>query len=272
MSGYICTTCGTQYSSSELPPDRCSICDEERQFVNPQGQSWTTLAEMREGKTFSNDILQEDDYLHSITTKPQFAIGQTAYLVKTAGYNLLWDCITYLDEQTVQTLKDLGGIDAIAISHPHYYSTMVEWAQEFNAPVYLHEDDKEWVMRSSGSIHFWSGEVLELAGGLSLHRLGGHYKGGTVLHWPSGHGGRGVLLSGDIIQVVADCRWVSFMYSYPNLIPLPAATVQDIASRVENLKFDRIYSAFHRVVKENARESVQKSAERYVKALQRITE
>ncbi|KIL34779.1 hypothetical protein SD71_17220 [Cohnella kolymensis] len=268
MTAYICTTCGTQNSSSELPPARCSICDEARQFVNPDGQAWTTLAEMRDGKTFRNMISHDEENLYSITTEPEFAIGQTAYLVKADGFNLLWDCITYLDDQTLQQLEELGGIDAIGISHPHYYSAMVEWAQAFHVPVYLHADDKEWVMRSSDSIHFWSGEQLKLAGGLSLHRLGGHFQGGTVLHWASGNEGKGILLTGDIIQVAADRRWVSFMYSYPNLIPLPAAKVQDIAHRVKDLKFDRIYNAFHRVVKENAAESVQKSAERYIKALQ----
>lgn len=67
---------------------------------------------------------------------------------------------------------------------------------------------------------------------------------------------------------MADRNWVSFMYSYPNLIPLPAAKVEDIADRVSGLKFDRIYNSFHRVVKENASQSVQKSAKRYIAALE----
>jgi glyoxylase-like metal-dependent hydrolase (beta-lactamase superfamily II) len=132
----------------------------------------------------------------------------------------------------------------------------------------LHEDDKEWVMRPSDKIQFWSGETLGLSEGLTLHRLGGHFKGGTVLHWENGNDGKGVLLTGDIIQVVADRKWVSFMYSYPNLIPLPAKKVAEIAEKVARLKFDRLYNAFHRIVVENANESVQKSAERYIAALE----
>jgi len=68
--------------------------------------------------------------------------------------------------------------------------------------------------------------------------------------------------------VVADTNWVSFMYSYPNLIPLPAAKVKEIADRVEPLHFDRLYNAFDRVVKQNAKEAVRRSAERYVRALE----
>ena len=92
--------------------------------------------------------------------------------MKTESYRLLWDCITYLDETTITKIKELGGLDAVALSHPHYYSTQVEWAETFDVPIYIHEDDKEWVMRPSSRIIYWSGESLQLADGLVIHRLG----------------------------------------------------------------------------------------------------
>lgn len=268
MSNYICSTCGIQYASSEAPPEACDICEEERQYVLPSGQSWVTLEEMQKSKKFVNEIFYKEDGVYSITTKPKFGIGQTAYLVQSDGFNLLWDCITYLDDNTLVEVNKLGSVDAIAISHPHYYSAQVEWAKALNVPVYIHEDDKEWVMRPSEHIQFWSGEVLELAKGLSLHRLGGHFKGGTVSLWEKGNNGKGVLFTGDIIQVLPDQKWVSFMYSYPNLIPLPASKVQEIENRVRQLPFNRIYGAFDKVIKENADEVVQQSAERYIDAVE----
>ncbi|MCP3741953.1 MBL fold metallo-hydrolase [Rossellomorea sp. BNER] len=267
MKHYICTTCGVQYHQSEEAPSNCTICNEERQYVNPKGQTWTTLEEMRQGHNYKNEINREEDGLYSIKMVPKFAIGQTAYLVQGNGFNLLWDCITYLDKGTVTRINELGGIDAIALSHPHYYSTQVEWAETFDVPIYIHEADKQWITRPSEKIILWSGEALELKEGLILHRLGGHFKGGAVLHWESGNENKGVLLTGDIIQVVADHHWVSFMYSYPNLIPLPASKVQQIADQVNHLRFNRIYNAFHGIVKENANQSVQTSAKRYIKAL-----
>ncbi|TDL30872.1 MBL fold metallo-hydrolase [Jeotgalibacillus sp. S-D1] len=268
MNSYICSTCGVQYSASEKPPAHCLICEEERQYVSPKGQSWTTLAEMRESGTYRNEILFEEESLYSITTAPAFGIGQTAYLVQDKEFNLLWDCISYLDKETIAEVNQLGGINAIALSHPHYYSAQAEWAEEFNAPIYIHEDDKEWVTRPSEKIIYWSGEVLHLTDSLSLYRLGGHFKGGAVLHWKSGFNNKGILLTGDVIQVVADREWVSFMYSYPNLIPLPAGIVSRIASKTSELSFERLYNAFHRVVKEDAQQAVQRSAERYIKALE----
>ncbi|MFD1413416.1 MBL fold metallo-hydrolase [Oceanobacillus jeddahense] len=268
MDYYICTTCGTQYSFTNESPAFCEICNEERQYVRPSGQTWTTLRTMQLNKKIINEVLYQEEGIHSITTKPKFGLGQTAYLVQSNNFNLLWDCITYIDDSTIETINQNGGIDAIALSHPHYYSSQVEWAETFDVPIYIHEDDQEWVMRPSERITFWSGEVLELSEEFSLHRLGGHFKGGAVLHWKNGNDGKGILFTGDIIQIVADQKWVSFMYSYPNLIPLPVSKVQNIAEYTNKIAFNRIYSAFNKVIKEDAHISVQESAKRYIKAIQ----
>jgi glyoxylase-like metal-dependent hydrolase (beta-lactamase superfamily II) len=144
---------------------------------------------------------------------------------------------------------------------------MIEWARAFDARVYLHAADREWVMRPDERIVFWDGETHELDGGLTLIRLGGHFAGGTVLHWPAGAGGRGALLSGDIVQVVQDRRWVSFMYSYPNLVPLPARAVEEMVAKLEPYAFERIYGAWWGRTVDDAKAAVRRSAERYVRAL-----
>ena len=65
----------------------------------------------------------------------------------------------------------------------------------------------------------------------------------TALHWADWREGRGVLLSGDILQVVPSGH-VSFMWSHPNLIPLSAAKVQRMAQILELFAFDAVYEAF----------------------------
>ncbi|GIN90577.1 hypothetical protein J22TS1_16280 [Siminovitchia terrae] len=268
MTKFICITCGVQYPDSVQLPEFCSICTEERQYVNPNGQEWTTLGDMQASGDYENEIVEMEKGLYRITTVPKFGIGQSAFLVQGDGFNVLWDCISFLDEKTKEQVRKLGGIDAIALSHPHYYSAQVEWAESFQAPIYIHKDDGHWVTEPSDWINLWSGEQLELSENLVLHRLGGHFKGGAVLHWPEGNSGKGVLLTGDIIQVVVDTNWVSFMYSYPNLIPLPAEKVKAIANYVKELQFDRLYNAFQKVVAQNANEAVQMSAGRYISALE----
>jgi hypothetical protein len=268
VENWICVTCGMQYPESETPPSECPICLDQRQYVGYNGQQWTTLATMK-ADGYHQVVKEHEPHLTGIGSEPSFAIGQRPLLVQTGEGNILWDCMAFLDDEIFATIQQLGGLKAIAISHPHYYTTMVEWAQRFDVPIYLHESDRQWVMRPSEHIVFWSGETRPLVGDTTLIRLGGHFRGGQVLHWPAGAEGKGVLLSGDIIQVVADRNWVSFMYSYPNLIPLPADEVARIRDTIAPYQFERLYGAwFERVVDSDARNAVIRSADRYILALE----
>jgi hypothetical protein len=267
-TAWICTTCGAQYDPSAKPPERCPICQDERQFVNWEGQQWTTLTELQH--SHQNLIKAQGLRITGIGSTPKFAIGQRALLVQTAEGNLLWDCISLIDEPTAETVRGLGGISAIAISHPHYYSSMVEWSERFGSvPIYLHTDDRRWVMRPSPDIVFWQREQQKLFGNLTLIRCGGHFEGGTVLHWADGEKEAGALMTGDIIQVVQDRRFVSFMWSYPNYIPLSTAAVKRITRAVEPFTFKRIYGAWwDAIVESDGNAVVQRSAARYVKAIE----
>ena len=263
MSKFICAACGVQHPESDDHPQHCPICEDERQYLPPGGQQWITTEKLEEGH--HNEFRRHEERLVGITTSPSFAIGQRGLLVLSSQGNVLWDCISLLDEFTERTIRDLGGIAAIAISHPHYYSALVDWAEAFGAKVYLHAADRQWVMRSSPAIVHWEGAELKLHDGMRLVNAGGHFDGGAMLHVPFLAEGRGALLTGDIIQVIPDRRFASFMYSYPNLIPLGPAAIQRIASVVSTLEFDRIYGAWwDREIRSGAKAAVARSAERYL--------
>ncbi len=265
MPNYVCTTCGVQYAESHAPPASCPVCEDERQYVGWGGQQWTTLAELR--ATRANEVRAESGLI-GILTEPAFAIGQRALLVPDPGFPLLWDCLTLIDDATVAAIRAAGGIRAVAVSHPHYYSAVVEWARAFDVPVYLHAADRAWVMRPDPAIVFWEGDTLVLSDGITLIRCGGHFPGGTVLHWARGADGMGALLSGDVLQVGADRKSVSFMYSYPNYVPLGAAAVRRIGAALAPYRFERIYGAFRdRNVLERGNQVVRRSVERYLRAI-----
>ena len=265
-TAYTCATCGAQYPAADEPPAECRICADERQYVGFDGQRWTDGEELR--ASHEADVRSEEPGLTGIGSTPDFAIGQRALLIETPEGNVLWDCLAPFTEGMEAAARERGGVDAIAVSHPHFYASMVEWSHAFDAPIHLSTADRRWVTRPDEAIRFWDGERFELPGGLTLLRLGGHFAGGTVLHWPAGAEGRGVLLSGDIVSVVPDRRFVSFMRSYPNLIPLPAATVEAMVAALEPYEFDRIYGAWwERFVLEDAHDAVRRSAARYVRAI-----
>jgi hypothetical protein len=108
-----------------------------------------------------------------------------------------------------------------------------------------------------------------LLDGVTLIRVGGHFEGSTALHWAAGANGKGALLSGDMPQVVSDRRFVSFMRSYPNLIPLSARAIHAILDSLKGYSYDRLYGGwFERVVQSDAQATVMRSADRYLKAIE----
>ena len=262
MPAWICATCGVQHASSDRPPPRCAICEDERQYVGEGGQQWTTLEELAE--THRVVVREEEAGLVGIGVEPSVAIGQRALLVRTASGNVLWDCVPLLDDPAQARIAELGGISAICMSHPHFYGAYVEFAEAFGARVFIPRADAGWVRRPSTHVEYFEDEVDPLPG-LTLARIGGHFDGAAVLHWPAGSTGRGVLLTGDTVQVVPDRRWASFMWSYPNLIPLDEQTVREIARRVGRFRFDRVYGGWWgRVIVEDGSAAIHRSAERYV--------
>lgn len=266
---WICTTCGTQYPETKEHPDSCPVCEDARQWVPPDGLEWTHFDELCRGH--DNTVERVEERLLRIGTDPGFAIGQSAFLLGTDDGNYLWDLVPVLDDSVRQLVQGMGGLEAIAISHPHYQSTLVEWSSTFgDVPVYVHADDRRWIQRPWEHVVFWEGETLELSEGLTLIRCGGHFPGASVLHWTEGADGTGALLSGDTIQVVMDREWVSFMYSYPNLIPLSGAAVRRIVKAVEPYEFERIYGAFERTVMREGNAVVHRSAQRYLAALEGV--
>jgi hypothetical protein len=257
----ICSTCGVQYAG---PREDCPICLDERQYVGWDGQQWTTLGELQaDGR--QGHLEDEGPGVTGVGATPPTAIGQRALLVRAPGSNVLWDMITYIDDELVARITRLGGVSAIAVSHPHFYGSMIEWAHAFDAPVYIHSKDRDWVARPDDAVVFWDGDTREIGDGLTLINAGVHFDGGQVLHWAGAPGGTGALFSGDIFTVVQDRRWVSFMYSYPNHIPERPRAVRRALALIEPFRFDRVYGAWwRRVVAADGAAAVRRSAERYL--------
>ena len=226
MTRWTCARCAVEYPDSHQPPDRCAICSDERECVEPPGQRWTTLAELeRDG---------HHESLHEV-----------------------------LDDDLIAAVAGAGGVAAIAASHPHMFGVQVEWSHRFGgAPVYVNRADQDWLQRDDPVVRRWDAE-LEALPGLTLNRIGGHFPGSAVLH-AVGADGRGTMLCGDTFLVTPGQDWVTFMRRFPNLIPLSAAVVDGVAERVLSLDFDRLYDNFGGRVGTGAAGRVRRSAERYI--------
>jgi glyoxylase-like metal-dependent hydrolase (beta-lactamase superfamily II) len=262
MTIWTCATCAIEHPDTPIPPERCEICSDERQFVPAEGQGWTTRdALARQDMRIEVSEIEPD--LHSVTTTPELGIGQRGLLVKTAGGNLLFEPPGFIDEQGIEAVRALGGVAAIASSHPHLTGSSIQWSHAFGrAPVYVSVKDRAWIRRPDPTITLWDDRV-ELLPGLTMIECGGHFAGSSIVHWRAGADGRGVLLTGDTIAVGADRKSANVMRSYVNNIPLPERAVRRIMDKALALEFDRLYSAFSELPV-GARAIVQRSLSRYI--------
>lgn len=270
----ICTACGTQYPTADRQQrSRCFICDDPRQFTPPSGQSFTTLGSMVSSLAGYRNVFRRydrDDRLTFIYTTPKFAIGQRCVLVRTPAGNILWDCVTLLDDATVAEVNRLGGIHAIVISHPHYYSTHLQWARAFGCSVYLAAEDSQWLAQTDPSRQLFlepGTRELELGlpggnktGAVAL-KLGGHFPGSMVLLF-AGH----LLVADTLLTTPAGIgSWESdaagnkreghlgrpqgansfaFMWSIPNMIPLSPDDISQMWDVLGKHEFQSTHGAF----------------------------
>lgn len=215
-------------------------------------------------------MYEADDRLTFIETTPRLAIGQRAVLLRTPRGNVLWDCVALLDEETVGRIQGMGGLEAIVISHPHYYSTHVQWARAFQCPVYIAAEDREWTtMPSSHTRLITQVDTDPLPGsGVTVIKLGGHFPGSLVLLFggrlliadtlvttPAGLGkwdvdGNGASRAkpspqgGGGGEVGVGLNTFSFLWSIPNMIPLRADELARMWGILSGYEFRATHGAF----------------------------
>lgn len=266
---YICETCGTQHAAADRAPAVCRICADERQYVGWHGQTWTTHDELL--RTHTQRIGAEEGLL-ALGMTPGFAIDQRAFLLPTDAGNILWETVPLVTPAAIQAIAERGGVDRIVISHPHFHASMGAWSDALGgAPILLHEADREWIRRPHPAIELWSGDELALSDSVTLIRTGGHFPGCTALHWADGPRPGGALFSGDVPQVVMDRQHVSFMYSYPNLIPMRTHHVLALRERLAGREFEDVFGyTWGRVIRGGGRAAVDRSFERYLAAVMAV--
>jgi len=268
MHTHICATCCAEFPSSDTPPDICPICADPRQYVPVDGQKWTHEAELA-ANGHVTEWREEEPGLLGIGVTPKAGIGQRALLIEHPEGGVLWDGIPLLDDAAIAEINRRGGVRAMVMSHPHLYGAMVTNSIKLgNVPIYLPAADRDWVMYPHDNITYFDGDNLDLGQGVTVQVAGGHFAGSAFLHWADGADGKGVILTGDTIMVAADHDWVSFMWSYPNMVPLGPKAVRAIVAATERYEFDRIRGAWwDTVMQSGAKAKLAASEQRFQDAI-----
>ncbi|GME22251.1 Beta-lactamase-like protein [Neofusicoccum parvum] len=183
----------------------------------------------------------------------QLAIGQRAILIETPEGNVLWDLITYLDDKTIEFIKSRGPLRAIVISHPHYYTTHLEWARAFSVPIYTSADDASWFNRAdtvspTPSRRLIADTATTIVPGVTAIKAGGHFPGSLVLLWK-----KHLMIADTFVTVPsglyhhdrpAGTTSYSFMWSIPNMIPLSPPEIHAMWKAVAPYEWESTHGAF----------------------------
>ncbi|WP_040167286.1 MBL fold metallo-hydrolase [Microbacterium gorillae] len=256
----VCTSCGLQFPSVE-PPEFCPLSHDNRSSFRGLPEGWTTLAELR--KTEHHNVIRQDGEFMGLCTSPSLNFGQRGFIVPWGDSNLMWDMVPYFDDDTYERIQELGGLKGIAISHPHFFSTMIEWADRFDVPIYIHEDNRPWVFRPSERIHFWSGESFKLDDDMTLVRTGGHFAGSQILHIAS----KKTVLVADSVNLVSDPGFVSFEYGWAQIIPTDEEAVRQVVAAYEPYEFETIVGGWWDQRITGNYETIRRSGDRFIAAL-----
>ncbi|KAL9621022.1 MAG: hypothetical protein Q9160_004540 [Pyrenula sp. 1 TL-2023] len=154
-----------------------------------------------------------DERVVSVWTEKKFGIGQRAILLRTPNGNVLWDCITYLDQETADKVRMLSASlltlplrgsrsSLTADSMPSsslIRTTSALWSSTFQCPLYLAYADRGWLFRprlneptakSSTSpqldkldLHLLTETYTQIVPGVTAAICGGHFEGSMCLHW-----------------------------------------------------------------------------------------
>ncbi|OCF73545.1 hydrolase [Kwoniella mangroviensis CBS 8886] len=283
----ICRACGTQYPLTSSLKRSCAICEDPRQFVPSSGQEWTTLAEMGEGGRKHIMLKDEEDSrISMISCEPAFAINQTPTLIETAEGSYIWDCSSFISLPLIGHLSKLDKpLKAIAISHPHFFSTSLTWSRALKVPLYLCEDDKDWYqrlgdIRPDDQVVWWIGEK-EMGRGIMLVQCGGHFPGSSILYWdrlsepPPPKDNlptkptpvSGIIFTADTIMVQPTQKSFSFIWSVPNMIPLRPQSILSIQDCLKHLSFAQATSSWpNRWIRQDAKKALEESVTTFLAA------
>lgn len=70
---WICPRCGANYPPGDTAPARCPLCEDERQWVPPPGQVWTTMGELAQSG-YGNEVRNVEPGLSGIDVQPSIGV------------------------------------------------------------------------------------------------------------------------------------------------------------------------------------------------------
>ncbi|RPF71186.1 MBL fold metallo-hydrolase [Aurantiacibacter spongiae] len=239
LNHFACANCG--FWQLHFDPPECPVCTDVRNDLPEDG--WRFLPEREVAASHDGSAREVAEGLWAFTTTPALGLGGTGWLLVREGGNVAFEAAPYYSPPMLDTLARLGGIAALAASHPHGYGALFQLQREFDPPVVaIHKDDLAYTKAFRVTAPY--DETLELASGCTLYRVGGHYAGQAALH----DAGGGRLFCGDMFKVDQDeagrSTHVSSHKAFHRNIPLTHGELRHYRDVIAPLSFEALLTPF----------------------------
>lgn len=234
---YVCTNCGFWQQYFAQPRD-CTVCSDVRHTLPADGFRFLTLEEVaRETACVWEQV---DEEIFAFSNNPALGIGARGYLILHREGNIAFEATGYYSPDALDFIDVRGGIRFFSASHPHAYGAGWQLQARFNPEVIIHVADLSWT--NTLQVAYPMDDKLELHAGYTLHHIGGHFDGHTILHVAE----RKILFAGDALKFhLADSpTGISCHKAFNRRIPLSHAEIERYADVIGSLDFDETYTTF----------------------------
>ncbi len=240
LSYFVCTNCG-YWQQRYAAPESCPVCLDVRHVPPENGWEFLTPGEIDGWVESRWEEVEEG--IWRFTVEPTLGIGPVGYVIVRPEGNVAFEGADWYSDAALDHIESLGGVRYVAPSHPHAQGALWRLQERFGAEGAVQREDLVWVSTLSVGLPF--DDRQELLPGLTLHHVGGHFDGQSMLH----HEAAGQLFVGDALKVELEedgktAYALSCHKAFVRRIPLTHAEVAGYRKVYEALDFDGVFTTF----------------------------
>jgi len=239
LSPFACSNCGHWQFYFATPPN-CPICSDVRNDLPEDGWDFRTPADL--APMLSHHSREVIPGIREFWSTPRFGLDSHGWLLIEPEGNVAFEAAPFYDQDSLDTIAELGGIRVLAASHPHGYGALWQLQERFSPDLLIQKEDLQWT-KAFRVTQPWD-EQHEIRPGLTLHHTGGHYEGHSILHDAT----RGAVFVGDALKLDFDAAGrlaaLSSHKAYHKQIPLSPNEASRYRHVFEAIDFDTVFTPF----------------------------
>ena len=239
-----CTHCGfwhTWFERQAPSTLNCVLCSDVRNALPPGG--WDYADAGRVAGMVRTHWKEFTPGIWGFWCEPRYGLAGTGWLIRRDDGNVGFEGAPYYHDDALGQVERLGGLRVLSASHPHGYGALWQLQERFTPELVIHREDVRYT--KAFRVTTVADDEHEVAPGLTLHHVAGHYEGQCVL-FDRAHAAlfAGDSLKFDDIDGGGRVHALSCHKGYHYQIPLSRGELRRYREVYERLPFERAFTPF----------------------------